>query len=128
MTRRMMLLVVAIVGLMVLVVTVTPPRTPTRGGSQAPGAPASEPEGFDVQATLSAEGDAQPQKIEAELGDNVEIVVEGLRPGSVALGDVRSAVYEEGLPARLALMAETTGAYPLVLVNDGRRIGTLEIR
>ena len=98
----MTLLVLAIVGLMVLVVTVTPPRTSTRDAASAPSARVSGPrDEFDVEATLTADGRRAPQTIEAELGDNVAITVEGLRPGSVSLGDVRTAVYEEGLPAQL---------------------------
>jgi len=31
-------------------------------------------------------------------------------------------------PARFELLAETPGTYPLVLVDEARRIGTLEIR
>ena len=113
----MMLLVLAIVGLMVLVVTVTPPKTPSQSGSQATPAPRLVPDDsgdFDVSATLSADGDAKPQTIEAALRDDVEIIVEGVGPASVSLGDLRTAVYEEGLPARITLMAETPGAYPLV--------------
>jgi hypothetical protein len=130
MTRRMMLLVLAIVGLMVLVVTVTPPKTPSQSGSQAAPVPRLVPDDsgdYDVSATLSADGDAKPQTIEAALRDNVEIIVEGVGPASVSLGDLRTNVYEEGLPARITLMAETPGAYPLVL-DDERRIGTLEVR
>ena len=130
MTRRMMLLVLAIVGLMVLVVTVTPPRTPSQSDSQPAPVPSLVPDDaddFDVSATLSADGDAKPQTIEATLRDDVEIIVEGVGPASVSLGDVRTAVYEEGLPARITLMAETPGAYPLRL-DGGRQIGTLEVR
>ena len=32
------------------------------------------------------------------------------------------------MPARFELLAETPGTYPLVLVDEERRIGTLEIR
>lgn len=130
MTRRMTLLVLAIVGLMVLVVTVTPPRTPQQQGSDAspaPNAVLSDPDEFDVSATLSADSDGEEQTIEATLGDDVEIIVEGKGPGRVALTGLRSAVFDEGLPARFALMAETPGAYPL-LVDDERQIGTLVIR
>jgi hypothetical protein len=134
MTRRMTLVVLAIVGLMVLVVTVSPPQSPVRGGAQStatPGsgsAPLSDPDAFDVSARLSADVTAKPQTIVAELGDRVEIVVEGSTPSSVALGEVQTRVLEQGLPARFQLLAETTGAYPLVLVDEARRIGTLEIR
>jgi hypothetical protein len=130
MTRRMTLLVLAILGLMVLVVTVTPPRTAQRGGSEASPAPQaalSGPGDFDVTATLSADAEAGPQTIEAELGDDVEIVVEGQRPGSVTLTGLESRIYDAGLPARITLMAELPGTYPLV-VEDDKQIGTLTIR
>lgn len=126
----MTLLVLAIVGLMVLVVTVTPPRTAQRGGSEAspaPNAVLSDPDDFDVTATLSADSEGEQQTIEAVLGDDVEIIVEGKGPGRVALTGLQSAIFEEGLPARFQLMAETPGAYPL-LVDDERQIGTLMIR
>lgn len=132
MTRRMTLLVLAIVGLMVLVVTVSPPRSPSRGGSESSSAPSAtieDPDDFDVTATLNADDDqVQPQTIEAVLGDDVEIVVEGRGPASVALGDLQTEPFEEGLPARFRLLAQTPGAYPLVLIDENRQIGTLEIR
>ncbi|MDA0181426.1 hypothetical protein OJ997_14070 [Solirubrobacter phytolaccae] len=123
----------AIVGLMVLVVTVSPPRSPTRSDSDPPPAaqsgPVDDPDEFDVSATLNADDDSlTPQTIEAVLGDDVEIVVEGRGPASVALGDLEIKPFEQDLPAEFRLLAETTGAYPLVLVDENRQIGTLEIR
>ncbi len=47
---------------------------------------------------------------------------------SVALGDLSMEDVEAGVPARFELLADTPGTYPLVLVNEERRIGTLEIR
>jgi hypothetical protein len=126
----MTLLVLAILGLMVLVVTVTPPRRATDGGSgasPAPNAVLSNPDDFDVTATLSADSGTEPQTIEAVLGDDVEILVEGSGPGRVALTGLQSDVFDDGLPARFTLMAETPGAYPL-LVDDERQIGTLVMR
>ena len=32
------------------------------------------------------------------------------------------------MPARFEMLAETPGTYPLVLVDEDRRIGSLEIR
>src|SRR4051794_21790638 len=135
MTRRMTLLVLALVGLMVLVITVSPPEPGGRGGAQAtvtpapaPRSPLTDPDAFDVTAKLSTDAHAKAKDIEAVLGDRVQIVVEGAKPGSVALGDLQTEQYEPGLPARLELLAETPGAYPLVLVDENRRIGTLEIR
>lgn len=134
MTRRMMLVVLALMGLMVLVVTVSPPDpgvdrrgratvTPTPQQAQL-----SDPEAFDVSETLSAQSGTKPQTIEAELGDRVQIVVNGTEPDSVELGDYIIQELEKGVPARFELLAEVPGTYPLTLVNEGRRIGTLEIR
>jgi len=129
----MTLLVLALVGLMVLVVTVAPPDPRSKQGT--PAAPArtpepllTDPDGFDVKATLSDALGDRPQTIKAELGDRVQIVVEGDDPDSVELGAMRTEQVEQGLPARFELLADTPGDYPLVLVEENRRIGTLEIR
>jgi hypothetical protein len=131
----MTLLVLALLGLMVLVVTVSPPEPNVRRGAQTGASPTpspreslSDPDAFDVTATLSAAAGEKPETIEAVLGDRVEIVVEGSEPGSVALGDLHTEPFEAELPARFELLAETPGAYPLILVDENRRIGTLEIR
>jgi hypothetical protein len=130
----MTLLVLALVGLMVLVVTVSPPQGTLRGGQReastpVPPAPGlTDADAFDVTAKLSTAPGAKQKTIDAELGDRVEIVVEGREPASVALGDMRTEELEAGVPARFELLAETPGAYPLTLVDEDRRIGTLEIR
>jgi hypothetical protein len=128
----MTLLVLALLGLMVLVVSVAPPRRGPAPREQAsplptPRATLTDPDAFDVQATLSTSGQ-RPQTVRAELGDRVEITVEGRRPDSVMLGDLETEELEPGVPARFELLAETPGTYPLVVESADRRIGTLEIR
>ena len=44
------------------------------------------------------------------------------------LVELETEPFEEGLPARFRLFAQTQGAYPLVLIDENRRIGTLQIR
>jgi hypothetical protein len=132
----MMLAVLAVLGLMVLVVTVSPPDPGVQPGStpgaatptSTPAAPISDPDAFDVSAKVSAEPGSKPRTIRATLGDRVEIVVEGSEPDSVALGDIHLEPLADGVPARFQLLAETPGTYPLVLVNEERRIGALKIR
>jgi hypothetical protein len=132
----MTLLVLALVGLMVLVVTVAPPdrgrgngATPTIAPSPpGAGAALSDPDAFDVSAQLSAATGAASKTVDAEVGDRVEITVEGSGPDSVALGDLAMQSVDAGTPARFELLADTPGAYPIVLVNDQRQIGTLEVR
>jgi len=128
----MTLMVLALLGLMVLVVTVSPPDPGVQNGStreQETGSTTglSDPDAFDVSVTLTTSS-GEEQTIPADLGDRVEIVVEGSEPDSVALGELRMEQLEAGIPARFELLAETPGAYPLVLVNENRRIGTLQIR
>jgi len=128
----MMLVVLAVMGVMVLVVTVSPPNPGVdRGGRPAAtetpqSASLSDPDAFDVSATLSTE--EAGQTIEAELGDRVEIIVNGREPDGVALGDMRIEALDDVAPARFQFLAEFTGSYPLVLVSENRRIGSLEIR
>jgi hypothetical protein len=130
----MTLIVLALVGSLVLFVTVAPPDSGVRNGAETTATPSplaaslSDPDAFDVSATLSAAPGTRPQTVEAEIGDRVEITVEGSAIDSVALGDLSMEDVEAGVPARFELLADTPGAYPLVLVNEGRRIGTLEIR
>src|SRR4051794_21283936 len=134
MTRRMTLLVIALLGLMVVVVTIAPPDTGRRGRRDAVATPQpptpflTDPDAFDVTAKLSAAVSAKPQTIEAVLGDRVEIVVDADEPGSVGLGDLGTEQMEPGVPARFELLADTPGSYPLVVLDDQRRIGTLEVR
>jgi hypothetical protein len=134
MTRRMMLVVLAVMGVMVLVVTVSPPQQGVQDGGQSSSTPSparpdlTGSDAFDVSQKLSVERRASEQRILAELGDRVEIIVEGRAPASVMLGELRTKQLEQGIPARFELLAETPGTYPLVLVGEGRQIGALEIR
>jgi hypothetical protein len=132
----MTLLVLVLLGVMVLVVTVSPPdrgtgnasRTPVTAAPRAAALTLTDPNAFDVSETLSVAVAGAPRTIEAEVGDRVEITVEGADADSVSLGDLGIDDLEPSSPARFELLADTPGTYPLVLGNDGRRIGTLEIR
>jgi hypothetical protein len=130
----MTLIVLALVGSMVLFVTVAPPDSGMRKGAQTTATPSpltttlSDPDAFDVSATLSTARGTRPETVEAEVGDKVEIVVEGSAIDSVALGDLSMEDVEADVPARFELLADTPGSYPLVLVNEARQIGTLVIR
>jgi len=108
-------------------------KTSTSGGAgtgtQVPAQPPlTDPDAFDVTAKVSATAGAKPQTVQAELGDRVALVVSSDVIDSVALGDLSMKSVEPGVPARFELLADTAGAYPVVLVNENRRIGTLEVR
>ena len=130
----MMLLVLAVMGVMVLVVTVSPPDPGSdRSGQRnvhgdAAGRAAERPGRVRRHGDALGRSGREEQTIEAELGDRVEIVVEGSELDSVALGDLFIEQLEAGVPARFQMLAQLTGSYPLVLVGEDRRIGSLEIR
>src|SRR4051794_3713740 len=131
-TRRMIVLVLVLMGLTALVATVAPPERRSDGDRAAPGAtpaatarPEREP---DVTATLSSEPGRRQRTVRAELGDRVAIVVDTETPDSVALGDLDVQPAEPGVPARFELLADTPGSYPVVLMGDERRIATLVVR
>jgi hypothetical protein len=133
----MTLIVLVLLGLMVLVVTVAPPekgvKTSTSDASGtapqvAAQPPLTDPDAFDVTAKLSAAAGAKQQTVQAELGDRVALIVSSDVIDSVALGELTMKDVEPGIPARFELLADTPGAYPIVLVNEERRIGTLEVR
>ncbi len=85
----------SLLGLMVLVVTLAPTQTAVQSGAEstptpnAPNADLTDPDAFDVTETLSAAPGVQVRTVEAELGDRVEIVVEGERPDSVSWASSR---------------------------------------
>jgi hypothetical protein len=131
----MTVVVLALVGVMVFIATVAPPQPASRRPAAEPvatpsaaAAPLSDPDTFDVSAKLSTAPGSKPETVQAEIGDRVELIIEGSAIDSVALGDLSMNDVEPGVPARFELLADTRGAYPVVLVNENRRIGTLEIR
>jgi hypothetical protein len=133
----MTLIVLVLLGLMVLIVTVSPPengvKTPASDVAASPSQdagqpPLTDPDAFDVTAKLSATANAEPKTVQAELGDRVALVVDGDVIDSVAVGALSMESVQPGIPARFELLADTPGAYPIVLVNEERRIGTLDVR
>ena len=136
MTRRMTWIVLALLGVMVFVVTVSPPDRNAKNGSTASvtptpasGAePLTDPDAFDARMELSTAPGSASKTVDAEIGDRVELIVDGAAIDSVALGDLSMKSVEPGVPARFELLADTAGAYPVVLVNENRRIGTLVVR
>ena len=136
MTRRTTWIVLALLGVMVLVVTISPPdRSPESGSTAsvtptatASAEPLTSPDAFDVTMKLSTARDAAKKTVDAEVGDHVEILVEGAEPDSVAFGEVSVEDVDANTPASFELLADTPGTYPLVLLSDNRTLGTLEVR
>jgi hypothetical protein len=129
----MLVLVAVLMGLTALVATLAPPerirtrRDATPAPRAAPPAQVLPATASTVTATLPS-GPGRLRTVRADLGDQVTIEVQSERAASVALGDLAVEQAEPGLPAHFELLADTPGRYPLVMVEDQRRIGTLVVR
>jgi hypothetical protein len=134
-TRRTIVLVAILMGITALVATIAAPNPRLRQPSAAVPSPSAAPSATasagvdqpDVSAVIEA-GSERRRTVHAEVGDHVELVVQGSQIDSVALGDLDVEDLEPGVPARFELLADTPGSYPLVLVNANRRIATLQVR
>lgn len=129
-------IVLALLGVMVFAVTVSPPDRDAKNGSTASvtptptsgSEPLTDPDAFDVTMELSTAPGSASKTVDAEIGDRVQIVVDGAEPDSVALGDVSVEDVDADTPAEFELLADAQGTYPLILLSDKRRLGTLEVR
>ena len=144
----MLLVVAVLMGLTALAASLAP-RDSTPRGTGAPSAPSPArtpaapveratpvpaPSGAPkqvktVSAEISADEGAKRGRVNAGVGDLVDITVEG---------DVIDAVSVEGLtdhvtldpdsPAMLELFADAPGQYPITLLEADRRIGMLDVK
>jgi hypothetical protein len=135
--RRLLILLAVLIVLTAVAgslapVPVAPPQpTPSPTATGRPAAPGAHarPPARDVRAAVSAASDRGERRIAARVGDQVSItVMAGDAIDSVALGDLDVEPLEPGVPARFDLLADAVGRYPLVLLDERRRIGTLIVR
>ena len=75
--------------------------------------------------TLDAQ--AEGQRVEAEVGQIVRIVVTSDELDTVSMAEVGFETAEPDSPARFELLAEVPGTYPIELLEADRQIGELEI-
>jgi hypothetical protein len=134
--RRLLLLLAVLIALTALAGSIAPVPSPapesgvTPAPSASPGATARRETGAPavVRAALSAAPGRPARLIRARVGDHVLITVRGAAIDSVALGELEVEPVEPGVPARFDFLADDRGSYPLVLLDAGRRIGTLQVR
>jgi hypothetical protein len=135
--RRLLLLLAVLMVLTVVAGSIAPPPqlsgpspTPTQPSiPRTPrAAPARDPDRADVRATLSSSPRRPARRIRARVGDSVAITVHANAIDTVELGELDVEPVEPGIPAHFAVLADDAGSYPLVMLQAGRRIGTLVVR
>ena len=133
--RRLLILLAVLVVLTAVAGSIAPSPLPSPqpAPSPSPQAAAAAPErrtptvdAPDVRAVLWA-GRAS-RRVTARVGDQVSITVRDEGLDSVALGDLDIEPVEAGVPAHFDLLVDAPGSYPVVLLDEGRRIGTLVVR
>jgi hypothetical protein len=132
--RRLVILVAVLMGLTALAASLTPPPQSLRRGAQPP-RPAATPKATElapapaartVTARLSA--DRRPRRISAHTGDTVTLDITAGAPDTVVIDDLSvSEPVDPASPAHVELYADTAGRFPILLLDSGRRIGTLRI-
>jgi hypothetical protein len=122
--RRLLIALALLMAVTALAAGLAPRESALEDGSPTPSAsraPAPEP----VEATLDAQSEGQ--RVEAEVGQIVRIVVNSDELDSVQLAEVGTETADPESPARFELLAEVPGTYAIELLQAERRIGELEI-
>jgi hypothetical protein len=132
--RRLLVLMAVLLGFTALAAalaprpTVTPPR-PSAGASPTPQPSASSPASRVVTQTVNANPGAPPARVRARAGDTLRLSVDGDVLDAVELQGLGKIVpVEPGSPARFELLVDRPGKYAIVLQDDDRRVGLIEVR
>ena len=99
----------------------SPLRTTPSPTSPALSQAAAEP----VDVTLDAQEEGQ--RVDAEVGQLVTIVVRSDELASVSFADLGTETADPESPARFEWLADTPGTYPIELLESERRIGELVV-
>jgi hypothetical protein len=120
--RRLLIALAVLMAVSLLAAGLAPRESPLREG---PPSAAPEPAPAPVEETLDAQDEGQ--RVEAEVGQIVRIVVRSAELESVSLAEIGTETAEPDSPARFELLAEVPGTYAIETLESGRRIGELEI-
>ena len=145
--RRLLVLMAVLLGLTALTTALAPrprvtspqatstPRptpsaaTPSARRAAAPAPRRAQQPSHVVSRTIDASVGARPARVRARAGDTVRLVVRGDVLDAVELeGLDEIEPVEPGSPARFEFLAEAPGEHPIVLLDDERRVGLLDIR
>ena len=124
--RRLLIVLAVLLGLTALAGGAAPRRPAPDVGAGGPAAQTRGTTPPPIEETLQAAG--SDQRVVARVGQSVTITVESDTLDSVSIAEIGTKTVEEESPARFELLADVPGSYPIELLEEERRIGTLEIR
>jgi hypothetical protein len=125
---RRLLLLAAVLLLLAALAASLAPRDLT-GGDDPPPETTSLPAGRTVAREITATPDAVPARISVNRGDTLELEVSGDTLDEVLLERLNMIdPIEPSTPARFNLLIDApAGSYPIRLVDEDRRIGSIVI-
>jgi hypothetical protein len=123
--RRLLIALALLMAITALAAGVAPRESAQRDDSTPTPSASAEPAAEPVEATLDAQSEGQ--RVEAQVGQMVRIVVESDELDSVELAELGTETADPESPAIFELLAEVPGNYPIELLQAERRIGELEI-
>jgi hypothetical protein len=131
--RRLVILVVVLMGLTALAASVSPPPETRRGdGAQTTPTPSPAPTASDAasaqEGTLTLDGAERAQEVRAVVGQELTLEVRADTPDTVVIDglDATEPVAPDS-PAHFDLYADAAGRYPVRLLEGGRELGELVI-
>ena len=124
--RRLLIALALLMAITALAAGLAPRESAQRDESSSTPPPAAQAAAEPVEATLDAQSEGQ--RVEADVGQTVRIVVRTDKLDSVELGDLGTETADPESPAVFELLADVPGSYPIELLESGRQIGVLEIR
>jgi hypothetical protein len=122
--RRLLIALAVLMVITALAAGLAPRESAMNDDSPAPSATAAVVQ-KPVMQTLDAQ--AEGQRVEAEVGQIVRIVVTSDELDTVSMAELGFETTEPDSPARFELLAEVPGTYPIKLLEADRQIGELEI-
>jgi hypothetical protein len=131
--RRFLLLVVVLMGLTALAATIAPREPLIRDGARRTATPTPTPAVEATAATPVHEVSrtlmitANPGRITVKQGTLLELTVKGDTLGNLSLMDQVEPI-ERDSPAVFNVLADTPDAYPIVMVDENRVVGTLVVK
>jgi hypothetical protein len=131
--RRFLLLVVVLMGLTALAATIAPREPLIRDGARRTVTPTPTPAVEATAATPVHEVSrtlmitADPGRITVKQGTLLELTVKGDKLGNLSLMDQVEPI-ERDSPAIFNVLADTPDAYPIVMVDENRVVGTLVVK
>ena len=123
--RRLLIALALLMAITALAAGLAPRETAQREDASPTPATSPQPTAEPVEATLDAQSEGQ--RVQADVGQIVRIVVNTDELDSVQLGELGTETADPESPARFELLAEDPGIYPIELLEAERQIGELEI-